>query len=251
MDHIDERTLRYASNVIARLSEANRPAAERYFILKLNAGKRPSSLYNIAKALQHLDRALSGRPFAAVSTEDLLGFVSRLRQSLKGESVHANCVLARGFLKWVLQVDQDLPRAMREALTVKRPPLVSSRKPTTEAECDALLKQSAKDLREPARLRFQAILWALKDSGMRASELLSLNVGSVELTGDGGAYLTMPANGSRLKTGPRRPHVVECVPILTAWLRRHPTPKDLDAPLFPAERAHFRSQRTTYNALLP
>lgn len=249
MDHIDERTFRYARNLIARLPLPNRQTAERYIQLKANAGLAANSIYNQAKAISLLGEQLGPRPFATTTADDLIALVARARRVQKPHTIGQTCVLLRRFLKDVLDAD-SLPRPLRLALTIKLPRLASTRRPVTQDEWAALLEASQR-VRAPApRLRLQAILWTLRYSGMRASELLSLNVGSVELAKDGGAFLEIPKDGARLKTGPRRPYVLDCVPALKAWLSIHPCPGNPDAPLFPAVRPGPTCRRGTYHGLL-
>jgi hypothetical protein len=83
-----------------------------------------------------------------------------------------------------------------------------------------------------------AILWTLWNSGLRAAELLSLNVDEVELRNDlkGILHLRM-ARGNRLKTGARPVAITDAAPTLRLWLGRHPAASNPgESP--PCYRAH-------------
>lgn len=83
----------------------------------------------------------------------------------------------------------------------------------------------------------RALLAALYDSGMRASEIASLEIRDVAID-EFGAVLKLrkkDAQGrrkKRLKTGGRHVRIIHATPYLVAWLNSHPLKHDENAPLF-------------------
>jgi len=131
----------------------------------------------------------------------------------------------------------ELPTPLRRAFKHKRPPHIKNTEVITLAELEALLRavgQVEGRALAANHAEHRAVLWALWDSGMRISELLSIRLGGCVFDERGGARLTLPPDGIDLKTGPRSIYVIECVGALKAWLAHHPDPRDREAPLFPS-----------------
>lgn len=95
--------------------------------------------------------------------------------------------------------------------------------------------------------RDKALFGLLWDTGARISELLNIDVRDITFDKD-----LMGVNIRHGKTGPRKIYCVESKPLITNWLKEHPTrePKD---PLFTIlQSSHSTSQvkRQTYRSVL-
>jgi integrase len=228
--------------VLAQIGDANRPLATRIVRQMENRGLAPATAYTMANALRHADRCLA-KSFAEASVEDLMGMVQSLRAYFKsGETLFTNLTNIRTAWKDLLDVEK-LPRQVHRALQVKRPKYVPKGRLVTDEMFHLLLQEASREPGEhlglPKRILGIALLWMLWDTGLRADELLSLNVGDVEFTHQGGAIIRMreeaPHLGhGRLKKGPRDVVFVEAVGPLKAMLAMHPDGTDLRAPLFPS-----------------
>lgn len=96
--------------------------------------------------------------------------------------------------------------------------------------------------------RAKAVLAVLHESGARASEFCSLNLGNVQFDRYG-AVLTLPKDAPGLKTGSRRIRLFDSVPYLHAWYEGHPFKGDPKAPLFVSMSRRAPLARMTPNAL--
>lgn len=225
---------------VSRLPPRNAAPIKAFLERERLGDKSSATLAQAADYLGRLARFIHDAPLASVTPAQLDAFFSDLSQSSGPTTLHLAAGKIRRFLRAVT------PRAGFEELEphtrVGRRGQKQLRVPITEAERDALLAAASDDLQT------QAILWALWDTGMRASELVGLNVGSLE-PDDGGAYLTLPADGQDFKTGARRIYVVDCVGALQAWRSAHPLAGDPLAPLFLGFRGRHHHGRLWPNTI--
>jgi integrase len=91
--------------------------------------------------------------------------------------------------------------------------------------------------------RDRAMLAVGFEAGLRASELLLLNVGDVSF--DELGAIIMVRHG---KTGSRRVRLISSAPILTQFLDVHPKKHDISAPLWPTESTNYRYERMSWQA---
>lgn len=237
------------------VSAANRTTADLFIRRQSNQGIRSSTLYHYANTIRRLDRHLNGRPFASVQPEDMDMLFADLRDQYKPATVLHYSIQTRAFLRWVLKT-KDLPDELDEATYVRESDVRSRFRILSVTEFHGLLDATRRHEGRFAKLarveRTQAILWTLWDTGFRASELLSLTVGSVAFEDAHGARLNLPepdATPFSLKRGPRTVYVVECVGPLRAWLDMHPAADDPAAPLFPHAYSRKGTDPTRYQSL--
>jgi integrase len=248
-----EKTAHYMEMAMKRMSAANRSFAAEFTRHRLNEGLAFKSVYKYVNAMGHLDRHLDGRLFALATPDELACLVEHLRTDMKPTSTHAMVVCLRKVLKAVLDVD-ELPRHLNRALYMREPRAQAMGRLVSAEDFQALL--SAARIGEqggystmPRTERSQAILWTLWESGFRASELLSLNVGDVVFDGHRGAQLRLRPEAPDLKTGARTIYVVECVGPIRAWLELHPRGMDAKAPLFTSLFDRTGLRRLNYQQL--
>lgn len=101
----------------------------------------------------------------------------------------------------------------------------------TPSEVESMIKASDNQ-------RDKAMLAVGFEAGLRASELLLLNVGDVTFD-DMGARLRI----RRGKTGSRLVRLISSAPILGNFLGIHPRRNDIAAPLWPTESLSYFGQR--------
>lgn len=224
----------YTHRLVEGLSPVNRDAARRFLIDK-SALTGVAHAQCLAVALAKLDRFLNGSAIAQAKPEQLRDFLLDAASRHSASTVYGDAARIRTFLKWAWDVD-ELPREYKRALKRPSPKLVKDRKPITDEEFRALLAAADESPYAHKRLKWQAMLWVLWDSGFRLGEMLSLRVGSVEFDEKDGARLRLRDGDYGLKTGARTVYVVECVGPLKAWLAFPPAAGDEAAYLFPSSQ---------------
>lgn len=186
----------YMNRALARISATNRPQAIAFLGERRNQGVGGSTLYNYASALRQLDEHLKGRPIEAATAEDLRGFLTNRRKQGLQAGLFQISIEIRAYMRWLYK-SRDLPDDIDRATYVKMPPRTVYGRVLREDEFVQLLEAAGRTDGPGAKWarpeRSQAVFWTLWDSGFRASELLSLSVGSVEFDGLHGARLVLPA----------------------------------------------------------
>lgn len=246
----------YAEAQIARIGEANRPAVQRLYNQRRNKGRQGSTLFTWASGLRTVDEMAGQRPFAALSPDEWTGILTRLRQ----EYAIATAIRIVGDLRGCVRValgTKDLPYDLDVALCLEAAE-DDERRPSrvlTDAEFQLMLEYvthwEAKYHSASHILAKQALLWTLWDSGFRADELRSLNIGDIHWRTDGGALLKLRskrdcmADGCRLKNAAssREAYVAPCVGPLKAWLSVHPDGSNPKAPIFLGWRDRHGTER--------
>lgn len=235
----------YAEAQIARIGPANRPAVQRLYNQRRNKGRQGSTLFTWASGLRMVDELAAQRAFASLTPDDWTELLTKLRERLA--------------IRTAIRIVGDLRGCVRAALGTKELPY--------DLDVALCLEASEDDEERPSRvltdaefqmmLEFvthwesryhstnhilgkQALLWTLWDSGLRADELRSLNVGDIHWRADGGALLKLRskrdcmADGCRLKNAAssREVYVAPCAGPLKAWLTVHPQGSNPNAPVF-------------------
>lgn len=232
----------YAENRIRAAWDEARPehlhAFKDFLEHKRNTGKglRENSLSNYATWLSRWSRFYR-RPLDEAQVADVRAFHTSLREAGASATSRSQAgILVGAFYKHRLGKDAR-PSPFWEALRGPTPNAPPDQVPITEKEFARLLQGTPK-------LRDRMILCVLRESGLRASELCALNVGSVQLEEDApGAWLSLPGNGDRLKTGPREVYIVHAREILEAYVCRHPRRNDPNAPLLTVSQGRGRGDR--------
>lgn len=210
-------------NIALIVNEANRIGA-RQFLDKSAQTCRIGSLANYSYALRHLDNDSLGKPFREHERHSISSFLAGLRHRMGPNSVKSVARNLVTFYNW-LHEDVAMPRSFLKAFAVKgREP---ERSLIDDQDFDALLAAADGGPAYAIRtLRDQAILHLLRESGMRRSEIVSLNHGSVSLDPKGGTWLKMPTMAKRLKTGPRDILITKAAGALKALMMAVPGAED-------------------------
>ncbi|MBI2077959.1 MAG: site-specific integrase [Euryarchaeota archaeon] len=201
---------------------------ERFLSHKHLEGLKGSTLVHYARYLRNLDAFLGGAGFASLTPDQMHAHLVRAGNKVGQTTLAQMSAYLRHFLRF-LRDDEPLPAPWRRAMRIRAPTSMSNVQPVTKAEFDQLLSVAE-------GLLGQTLLWMLWDTGFRISELLSLNLGSIAFDEAGGARLTLDRHARKLKTGPRSIYVVDCVPVLRAYVATHGDGGNREAPLFPNQR---------------
>lgn len=238
----------YAEAQIARIGEANRPTVQRLYLQRRNKGRQGSTLFTWASGLRRVDELAGQRAFAGLTPDDWTAILTTLREELAIKTAIRMVGDLRGAVRAALGT--ELPYDIDVALCLEaseddedRPSRV-----LTDEEFQKLLEHvthwETRYCSKENAMAKQALLWTLWDSGFRADELRSLNVGDITFKADGGAMIKLRskrdcmADGCRLKNAKssREIYVHQCAGPLKAWLSIHPRGSDPKAPVFLATR---------------
>ena len=115
-----------------------------------------------------------------VTSTLIRGYIAHMtqQQELSSGGVHARLRALRVFFNWLLREEVI---AKNPFLKIKLPRVPEERQDVVEQHEYKLLMQAAKATRKP--LRNQSIVTTLYDTGLRASELLALQLGHLEPNG--------------------------------------------------------------------
>ncbi|KXS43907.1 MAG: phage integrase [Methanolobus sp. T82-4] len=150
-----------------------------------------------------------------VTKKDVENYTLYRRKNNKPKTVHNDIVDLRLFFKW-LKPDNDFFTNIKT-----RTP--KNHLPTKEIIMPADVKKLVPSCKSQ---RDRAIVMSFWDSAARATEILNLNLGHVEIDRYGAVIVVEG------KTGMRRIRLIEAVPDLQAWINQHPYKDNPNAPLF-------------------
>lgn len=218
----------YVERRLSGMSPGNAALTRDFLAGKRLARRKGSTLTHYAERLAALDQYLAALDFRQAKPEQLREFLLKTGEGLAPTTVEHLAISLKCFYRW-LSPDDTLPGAIRKALKIERFQKRAGKRPVTPKEFETLLEATP----DPQR---KAILWMLRDSGLRISELVSLNIGSVEFHEGGAALLILPEDGERLKTGPRDVAIATATPALKLWLAMHPDSGNRASALFPGFR---------------
>ncbi|WP_407282710.1 site-specific integrase [Methanolobus sp. WCC1] len=161
-----------------------------------------------------------------ITKKDIENYIIYRRKNNKPKTVHNDIVDLRLFFKW-LNPENDFFDDIKS-----RSP--KNHLPTKEIIVPADIKKLVPACKTQ---RDRAIIMSFWDSAARATEILNLNLGHVEID-KYGAVIVVEG-----KTGMRRIRLIEAVPDLQAWINQHPNKDDPNAPLFVTFRNNGREPK--------
>lgn len=248
---IIEANRKRADRCIQACSEANRSDLERILQQRRNHLTKETSNATWAQSLRRADAYANGRRLADLSVDDWSDFLRVMHETYAPATVYTMVAFVKATLAALMGLD-EAPKRIRKVLCVREPSRRPEGRVITQDQFQALLEAAAglerHGYHDLQRLELVTILHVLRDSGFRANELLSLRLGSVELSGQA-AYLRLPSNAPLLKTGPREIAVAQCLPAIKAWMAAHPAAGNDQAPLFPKMRSRTGQETMTYQYL--
>jgi integrase len=247
-DAQDEYQRQYVERCLASLSLANQAAVRSYVRDKEAIDhNKPASLRNHAVVLLAFDQFLQGTPITKATPEQVRDHLLVIGRGNEPYTEWQHASLIKAYLR--VHYRGELPYDLRRVLRRKMPE--SHPKPVVTVEERDKLLATAERLPFPRdRVRTQALLWVLWDTGMRVGEIVTLRTDSFIAYPDGLGVIRMPLGVRGQKTGPRDVQVRECVKPLQVWLGVHPSPRDPLAPLITNGRGSKRYWPQAVNALL-
>ncbi len=215
---------------------------------KVNGFKGSTRLRGLA-SLKPFVASLDPRPLTAVTREGVRDYIGGMGGS--PATIDRAKADIRAFLTWLAEQNgkrtrirlQDAVKWLKVGL--REVPYINPK--------DVLSREDIKALAEAAENpRNRAMAMVLYESGFRAGEFLSLNVGDAYFDSQG-VRLVLPRDATNLKTGRREVTLIDAEPALSAWLEFHSRGTDPKAPLWESFDAHISRakprQRLSYTAL--
>lgn len=243
-------------------NSTNRDLVRTFLEEKEANGAKLQTLVNHANHLRAWGVFLDGTTFSAATREDVRKFVNHrtvqrkfqpkgaqaatVREvTLSVSTVNIRKTLLRAFQRWVHGGDSNSPFPPEVAWLQKTRQLDADTMPVeavlTRDELHALIERQLHP-------QHRAIFATLYDSGMRASEFVSLRLRNVTID-EYGAVLTLPKGGDHLKTGARRVRLLNATPYLISWLNVHPAKDNANSALWLSMSRRDPRAPLTANAL--
>ncbi|TET20636.1 hypothetical protein E3J74_01565 [Candidatus Bathyarchaeota archaeon] len=175
------------------------------------------------------------KPFKEITKEEIREFINSIEtKTTRG----LRKIQLKRFYRWLYGLERGQYPDNVRWITVKSSATtndITKDELLTDEELKQLLK-CAGDSRNRAII---AVLW---ESACRPAELLSLNVGSVEVT-DYGFVLYIQESKTRVRNLP----IIQTTTYLARWLEDHPQRENSDAPLWLSFGRNTYGQRIRYN----
>lgn len=184
---------------------------------------------NYVRAFVALEDYLEGGAYGHAAPDDVTGFFAALQREKKTATVSFYSKALLAFYRWSLG-DEPMRRTFREAFRVPEAPgrtLI-----VTDDEFAAMVNACL-------GTQDRALVWLLRDSGIRLGEVYVANIDDVTFDDEGGVTLDLTNKDLKTKPSRRRIYMTRCVAILRALLAEHPRADDLHAPLF----VHYKQPR--------
>lgn len=242
-------------------TEENRGVVRTYLQERRANGIRMGTLGIDANALRGFCLFLGEKPLKDVTRADVVAYVNEARSlrnwrsvrndgedtlthrevSLSPSTLNKRKEALKPFFRWLRGTDEYPPEVKNLKSRNGNGDAIPTDALLTPEEMKALLQAHPSP-------RDKALLAVLAESGLRASELCSLNVGSVTFDAHG-AVLTLPKQAPGLKTGARRVRLYDGWQYLQTWFESHPEKANHSAPLFYSLSHRAPGARLTPNAL--
>ena len=178
-------------------------------------GLSPARINKYMETLTQVNKKLHKKDFVSVTKQDIKNFIAEINCS--GYSVWTKRdykVITKRFWKWLkgMEDEDGYPDEVNWIkTTIKRKDKVSVRHE------DILKPEEIFSMVEHCRnVRDKAMLMTLFESGMRPSELLTMQIRNVRFE-EQGAYISVTG-----KTGDKLIFVYLAAPLLSQWLSEHP-----------------------------
>lgn len=181
------------------------------------------------------------KPFEDATKEDLISYIKYLnKEGIAISSLATLKVDIRSFYKWMHGITKkhEFPEVVDDPLLVPENVRGKKKKADLPTKDDILKLVNA-----AYNNQHKAMIMILSEGGMRAEELTSANISSLEFDDKGAKFFT-----EKSKSHERYIRLIHSVPFLHTWLQEHPNKNDPKAPLFVSLR---RGGGYTYRRLLP
>jgi len=179
------------------------------------------------------------KPFKETTKEDVLRFIEKVQNESTETTVNLRKIHLKRFYRWLYGMERgDYPPQVK---SLKAEP--TRGKITRD---DLLTDEELKEIiRHAGNSRNRALIAVLFETAARPSELLSLNVGSVEAK-EYGFMLYIKESKTEVRNLP----VIQTASYLARWLEDHPFRQNPNAPLWISLSRNSYGKRLTYMGLL-
>ncbi|MEM3403787.1 MAG: tyrosine-type recombinase/integrase [Nitrososphaeria archaeon] len=180
-----------------------------------------------------------GKPFKEASRRDLERFMIEARSRYAPKTVEDYGLVVKRFYKFLYfgNVDKDTPFPDLVRWIKKSGKLSEMGVPEffTGQEVQAMVEASD-------CLRDRAMLAVGYEAGLRASELLGMNVGDVSFDSLGARVKV------KGKTGERVVRLITSAPMLAKYMEVHPFRGQFEKPLWPSHATNYRGKRLSWSS---
>lgn len=210
--------------------ENNKTSIERFLKLKEANGQSKHTIISQRIVLEKLDRFLLGKLFREAEEDDIVNFISEMRQKHAESYVQLMKIVVKSFYRHLYGMKRH-----------ETPPQVEN------IQCGGNHKNklpirpedmiTKEDLTKFVKLcdnfRDKAIVVTLYESAARVGEFVAIDICHLKFD-DRGVVLIIDG-----KTGARRLRLIESVPFLHRWIESHPRRGEIDSPLWCSIRKPF------------
>jgi len=224
-EEITSRLEPWVQRTIDNLPTSRRRTVLGFLQCLCDDGAGNASIQNYVNALRALD---GGKPYKRLAERDIRAWARDLDARYAPKTAWLYKFNVKRFLKWIYtnRLDGDEYPKCVAWIKYKRVKANYGGEVLSFEEIKQLVDAASNE-------RDRAMIFALYETGARASELAMLKIKDIEFNQHGAAIRLGREHG---KTGERRVLVHECVPNLKKWLNKHPLIGNPEAPLWPSER---------------
>jgi site-specific recombinase XerD len=173
-------------------------------------GIKPSTLKWYAAMLKGFNKHMGAADVAAVSTQNMRGFVNSIRERYCATTATDHIIALRRFWSWCAD-EYNVSNPMQRIRQPKRP------KPNPKAIAPEDFKKLYAACDEsPVGYRNRAVLVLLADTGIRAAGLLGLTPDDIDFAR---RRATVREKGDKTRTVPFVPYTAH---VLTQWMKHRP-----------------------------
>jgi integrase len=203
---------------------------DQYLKVERDAKERARLAYFYA--LSNLTK-VTKKELLEINKEDFIRWKSRAMDELSNVTQRIYVACLKRFFQWLCHYEEG-----------EYPPIVRWMKVKKEDKIHhfEIVLEDVKKLADGCRnQRDRCLIMLAYDTGCRPEELLQIRIG--DLKKDGKGYRIWLQGGFGLKTGERTLRIYPSIPDLELWLSMHPEKNNVNAYLFPSNRA----ERISYN----
>jgi site-specific recombinase XerD len=210
--------------------EDNAAEIRKFLNIKEANGQSRYTILSQRTVLLKLNEFLKGRSFGEATEEDIMAFVTDMKNKHSGSYVTLIKTVIKTFYRQLYGMKQhEFPLQVVN--------LVSNNNHKTKLPIrpeDVITKEDIAELvRWCNNFRDKAIVVTLYESGARIGEFANINIEHLNFD-QKGAVLVIEG-----KTGQRRLRLIESVPFLQRWIESHPRRVENNAPLWCSLRRPF------------
>ena len=179
------------------------------------------------------------KPFKETTKEDVLRFIEKVQKEAAETTVNLRKIHLKRFYRWLYGMERgDYPPQVKSLKAKPTRGKITRDELLTDEELKEIIRHAGNS-------RNRALIAVLFETAARPSELLSLNVGSVEAK-EYGFMLYIKESKTKVRNLP----VIQTASYLARWLEDHPFRQNPNAPLWINLSRNGYGKRLEYIGLL-